>query len=185
MKMETKPLYSNVKQHTFVADILDRLRSDVGTYIDLTRQMRLQGRGVGFWAGVRLLMPVVETLADIYYPHNDRSKVVLFLRERCCIKTPNLIWLMYRNSLIHGDIPRTLKINGKQVSWKISFEGKITAKDSIINLDVTDLYNRVENFLVEELKKELPILIERQEGTEITNPTNEIRDELDSALSTR
>lgn len=138
----------------FLSEVKTRLENDVGAYFSHLDCCRARGEGarvVGFWGGLRLLLPVVDALADVLMGrscHDKRSKPVRFMERYLEIKYPELVWEMYRHALIHGDVLRTASYRGNNISWTVSLgsDGHEFCKGRI-TLDVNKLYDDLISFL--------------------------------------
>lgn len=135
----------------FLTDVLTRLKNDVGTYlkfaIDHSNATRV---GVGFWGSVRLLMPVIEAICNVYPQY--KQKQADFLSSELGVAAPGLAWVLFRHSLIHNDIMQRGTYNGMNVSWRLMMLGQ----DHIIShchigLDTLKLYNDLVAFLEREI----------------------------------
>ncbi len=81
----------------YLHDMHERLQRDVGFMLECLEERNKQEPQVGFFAMVRAVMPIVETLAisEGRYP----SDVLADLG----FGAPHLMWDLYRNVFLHGD----------------------------------------------------------------------------------
>ncbi len=135
----------------FLADVLGRLKNDVGTYLDFViKRGTATGVGVGFWGSVRLLMPVIEAVCNAYPQY--KQKQANFLANELGVAAPNLVWTIFRHSLIHNDIIQYGAYNGITTSWSLMMFGRDhTIKQQQIGLDTLKLYNDLVSFLEREV----------------------------------
>lgn len=148
VKTTRMPLYY------FLVGVEERLKNEVGLYFKLLHRAESKNENFpkcGFWAGIRLLMPVIDGLAHVYYP-TDADKHILFIRNKLRYKYPYLIWEMFRHPLIHTEFVRSAKYKQAKVSWGVSRGVDHIFCHSQANLDVEKLYSDLLNFVKSELK---------------------------------
>jgi len=150
----------NITKRQFLEEVKQRLENEVGTYLHCLERRGIEDRNaqaVGFWAGIRLLMPVIDALSEVLIRSNrgdQRPKPVRFMDTYLGIQYPFLIWEIYRHSLIHGDLPRWVKYRGHQISWGLQIGPTGVGHDywpDRINLDITKLYEDLLSFLNREV----------------------------------
>lgn len=181
--MKIKNRKERITLNQYLCGIRDRLRNDVGEYLELTKPYRVKGRAVGYFALPRLMMPIIETLAKVYYPRDKEGRnyklaIIKFIRLKLDYKFPYLIWAMFRHPLIHGDQPSVLIYGKNTVYWTLMFG----AKDHVferghINFDLNKLYNDLEDFLIKEIRKNHKKMIWREHETQFIKPGKEIKKE--------
>ncbi len=158
----------------YLKDILGRLESEAGTIFECFKQHNAKSEGkTGFWAGIRLLMPVVESVAKAV----DKTPWQL-LEDDLDINTGNLVWQMFRHSLIHGDLLRHVKYGTQTVGWGLMMMGQgHIIKKNHIGLDLYTLYDKLVEFLKSEIAKNDQTIIEVNVGINYTNPEQYIIDD--------
>lgn len=158
----------------FLRAVFNRLKDDVGTIFKLLEEHnKNSARKVGFWASIRLLMPIVEAIA-----HVESKSPQEFLRVSLGIKTPYLAWDLFRHSLIHGDYMQHAKYQTKQVGWGISFigVGHVICSEHI-GIDTIYLYRRLCNYLENEIGKNDLSKVKIEVGVIYKTPRPEIIDD--------
>ena len=130
---------ANLPKKDYLLSIQRRLKEDVEPYLNLIKE---KGGHFGFWAMIRLLMPVVEAVGSIKYPNRNSaisgSKVLADLH----LPYPKLSWLLFRTNLLHGD-ELTPFINEQQerfAGWGISIGGGHSQRADAVEIDVEELY---------------------------------------------
>ena len=154
-----------------------RFQKETGEIIEFFKQNESEKNYIGHFAGIRLMMPIIETLADMYYP-KSKFPEVKFLKYKLKYEAPNLIWHMYRHTLIHKDVPSTIRWGKKTINWQISIGQKHLIGNRKINIDITQLYDDIENFLIDEIRLNSPKKVLVEYETKIINPTNELIKEI-------
>ena len=112
-------------------------------------------RQIGFWAMIRLLMPVVETAGGVVYPE-AKNPGSMVLREMG-VPYPEIAWRLFRHNLLHGDeLVQVIHDESEQhAGWSISFGGGHTREHLKVCIDVDQLYYDLLGFL-EEKSKNVP-----------------------------
>lgn len=106
---------TQMKKAEFCAAVLARLTDDVGTILNLVDKCNQAAEHkIGFWASIRMIMPIVETVANAM-----GEKPQVFLGQHLGIETPYLEWDLFRRSLAHGDYLQTGEYDGKKVAWGV------------------------------------------------------------------
>jgi hypothetical protein len=122
--------------------ILGRLEGDVGTILQLIPE----GKKIGlfpdtapFWALVRMMFPVAESLGDLIYrnPSTVENLQCLLETELEAVRAgyggkAATLALLFRHSLTHTDELRTLVTNGRKVGWLVGWS------EQSIHLNVTN-----------------------------------------------
>jgi hypothetical protein len=159
----------------YLQEVLERLQNEVGIPLNaIVAHNNSHDRKVGFWAGFRLLMPVVETVARV-----AEVEPWSFLRNHLDVKAASLSWQIFRHSLIHGDLLRSVKYNSKEVGWGAligSPVGHIITSDQI-GLDIIHLYNKLVQYLENEIAKNDNSTVEIETSINYTNPEQYIIDD--------
>lgn len=111
--------------------ILGRLRGEVGTIIKLTEAAKGRGEfgtSAPFWALVRTMMPIAESLGDLVYQSSSTSaNLVRVLENEIEAIHPGyrgkaaVIAVLYRHGLTHHDELRCLQTAGRELVWSLSF----------------------------------------------------------------
>ncbi len=129
----------------YLNHMLTRLDNEIGYYIDLIENNpHSSGAGVGFWSGVRMIMPVVEALAEV-----EGMDITDFMGTHLNIPVPKLTWAMFRHALIHNDQLQHARYGDRTINWGVSLTmgtGHIMAHDQV-HVDVKTLYQDLKTYL--------------------------------------
>lgn len=141
--MNKKPFkYHKVKTnlHEHLINIRNRLISDVGPYVDLIQEKaRKEKIGIGNFAMIRMLFPLIETIA---HATNKKPQEILSGLD---IKFPYLYWSLFRDVFMHNDefenaIYETTVIRpGIGIAYP-GGSGSHTSSQSGVTITVTKLY---------------------------------------------
>lgn len=112
--------------------ILDRLRVEVGTLIELATAAKQQGEfgsTAPFWAMIRMMMPIAESLGDLVYRKDNATSANLIRVLENEFETVHpgyhgkaaCIAVLYRHGLTHHDELRCLQTAGRELVWQMSF----------------------------------------------------------------
>lgn len=155
----------------FLQAALNRLNDDVGTFFTLFEEHNKKHiRKVGFWASIRLLMPIIEAIS-----HVVGEKPQDFLTNHLDIKTGYLTWDLFRHSLIHGDYLQHAKYQNKEVGWGVAFIGVgHIINEGHIGIDPIYLFKSLKKYLEIELAKNDQSLVDIEVGVIYLNPKQEI-----------
>ena len=139
-----------MRRSIFLSNVRQRLVDDVGPYFEaIDRKVQRTGTGFGFWALARMLFPVVEAVASVIYrtrkTSTERSPVRLL--RTLGFEYPNLVWEMYRHTLMHNDEMANASYKGRRVAWSISVNGQHEATPGRLNIDAAQLYDDLLAFL--------------------------------------
>lgn len=111
---------------------------------------------------IRILMPLLELTSKIEY----KGEVVLLL-EKLEVPKPDLIWLMFRNGLLHYVRPFYAIVNGKRIGWAVpQYECQHYSTDSSLGLYAPKLLKDLKNYL-EEIRYKSFGTVEVQTGIEL------------------
>lgn len=151
----------------FLEGALGRLQDDVGTIFGLVETHNQSNpRQIGFWASVRMLMPIVESIAEVV-----GEKPWEFLENHLDVTTPSLAWQMFRHSLSHGDLMRHAEWQGKKVGWGIDLTGTgHIIKAGQLHLDMKYLYEKLVDYLKNEIAKNDQTIVDVKVGVIYQNP---------------
>lgn len=170
---------------SFYKGALKRLEDEVGTILECIKSHnKTSRRKVGFWAGIRLLMPIIEAVA---YVAGETPQG--FLGSHLNVKIPNLTWDLFRHSLTHGDFLHGARYQEYEVGWAVHIEGvnhEVVKADNryfVAGLDILTLYNDLKKYLEAEIKKNDQTLVEVEVGVNYSDPKDAIRNELSSLRS--
>jgi len=104
-----------------------RLINDVEPYLKLCWEINQENdRSIGFWAMIRLLAPVVESLGQVKYPLEKESWIsssAIF--KELGVPYPLISWKLFRDCLIHSDEMMNVINDEKELysGWQITFGG--------------------------------------------------------------
>lgn len=136
-----------------LSEIKKRLLVDVGPYISLIRQVAKDDKkGIGYFSSVRMLFPIVESLATFIKKEKQE-----LLRE-LGVPYPYLYWSLFRDVFVHGDEFATAKAGTVTVAPALgishtSGSGSHTVTVRSLMLDVCKLYDDlvryIDNLLVQ------------------------------------
>ena len=151
----------------FLEGALARLQDDVGTILGLIENHnQTNPKQIGFWASVRMLMPIVESIAEVV-----DERPLDFLDNHLDVTTPNLAWQMFRHSLSHGDLMRRAEWQGKKVGWGIDLTGTgHIIQSGQLHLDMKYLYEKLVVYLKTEIAKNDQTLVDIKVGVIYQNP---------------
>jgi len=96
-----------------------------------------------YWAFLRMLFPVAESLGDLAYRADSSTNLLKILREEYASVNPSygklaaLLIYIYRHSLTHTDALREIEFEDKKISWALT-PNWLTAG----HLDLTGTSNR-------------------------------------------
>ena len=169
-KMRTKTINSRTyPRHLFLEGILRRLEKDVNPYILLIHKHAAETMSVtgspeiiGNWALLRMVLPplyaTAKAIPNISYDdaESNENSLVRELMDTLEVPCPALVIEMYRHSLMHGDSPRGIVVNGLRASWSLSI-GSMGhfAHSGVIHIDIEVLYRDLIAYLnaqIEEAK---------------------------------
>lgn len=178
-----RPIKQRVKKRVFLKRVKKRLEQEVGIYFNLlfeAQDKNVDFPKVGFWAGIRLIMPVIDALSEVLLrkSKNDlRPKPVRFMEKYLSIDYPYLVWEMYRHSLIHCDELRSIVYRKHKVSWGVSIGlDSHSFLSSQTMIDLTKLYGDLISFLEREIPEAKgSVYVERyiKFGNKIPKPLKE------------
>lgn len=170
------------KKVEFLKGVYERLGNDVGNYFLLLQEKRQNDPSfpfVGFWGSIRLLMPVIETVAGVYNQSPQK-----FLGDHLKIRTPYLAWDLFRHSLTHNDLMQHGTYQNKTATWGILMvgQGHIIQSENI-SIDPQSLYEDLRKFLEDEIAKNDQTDIDIDIGviyqtTNDPNPRKNVRQEI-------
>lgn len=158
---------TQMKRVDFISGALRRLQDDVGTILQLVDAHNLKtftnhNRTIGYWASLRLILPIIEAVAHVMGIRPQQ-----LLGNHLNIITPDLIWDLFRHSLMYGDTLQEGNYQGKRVSWGVGFGlGGHVIKAGNINIDVPTLYTGLVNYLQGEIAKNDQTLVDIEMGVE-------------------
>ncbi len=163
-----------ISKTEFLQSALNRLDDDVGTFFTLFEEHNKKNlRKVGFWASIRLLMPIIEAISHIV-----GEKPQDFLKNHLDVATPYLAWDLFRHSLIHGDYLQHAKYQNKEVGWGVIFigVGHVIGHEHL-GIDPIYLYKNLREYLEQEVAKNDQSIVEVEVGVIYQNPKQEIIDD--------
>lgn len=170
--------YKEFPRSEYLGHMLTRLDNEVGYYITLIEDNpHPSGAGVGFWSGIRMVMPVVEALAEV-----EKMDITDFMGAHLNIPVPKLTWAMFRHALIHNDQLQHAKYNTQVVGWGVSLTmgtGHIMQQNHI-HVDVKTLYNDLRNYLSNAVVANDVTLIKVAVGFDYSSPPAAIASELNT-----
>ncbi len=163
-----------VKRVEFLQSALARLNDEVGTYFELLdKHHELSARKVGFWSSLRMLMPIVEAISHVVGESPQE-----LLGKHLDVRTPYLVWDLFRHSLIHGDVLQHAKYGTKEVGWGVGLNGfEHIVVDGQIGIDSKYLYIKLKEYLETQIKINDQGLVEIEVGVNYINPKQEIIDD--------
>lgn len=140
--------------------ISTRLKFDVGNVVDYYLNTIQPGDPVGFWAFLRMLFPVAESLGDLLYRKTPSKNLINIFEKDLSEYNPRykqisaILTCLYRHSLIHQDEMRMIDYDQKWIFWSITFnlpnkhlELEFLKKKApgilYINFDITKFYDDI------------------------------------------
>lgn len=163
-----------MKRVDFYRDALARLNDEVGTILQLVVEHNKRSeRKIGFWASLRMTLPIVEAVS-----HVAGETPQAFLGKYLDAKTPHLAWDLFRHSLIHGDYLQHGKYQSKDVGWGVIMmgQGHISVSGHI-GIDVISLYEKLREFLEDEVANNDQTIVDVEVGVLYTTPKTQIIDD--------
>ncbi len=162
-----------MKKVDFYADVLVHL-NEVGILLQFLQKYNMDAvHKIGFWASIRMILPIVEAVAKVAGEKKEK-----FLYNHLNIKTPYLVWDMFRHPLIHGEYLQYGEYQSKQVGWKVVMKGQgHVFTSSVIEIDVACLYDKLREFLENEVKMNDQSIVEIAVGVVYSNPQRGIADD--------
>jgi hypothetical protein len=163
-----------MKKVEFLEATLHRLNDDVGSYFVMLEEFNKKStRKVGFWASLRMIMPIIEAIS-----HVVGEKPQDFLRNHLGVTTGSLAWDLFRHSLIHGDYVQHAKYGTKEVGWGVALIGvDHVIGNGHIGIDTIVLYKKLKSYLEAEVAKGDQSEVEIEVGVIYTKPKQEIIDD--------
>lgn len=153
-KVRKKSVYKRLTRIDFLSSVKKRLENDVEPYFNCISDLkRTTNKSVGFWALVRMILPVIDAVSEVIYRKKKEQAKPIRLLEKLGIRYPNLVWEMFRHSLIHNDELRPAVYRGQSVTWEIRIGGNHEYINNHIALDMRQLYEDFIGFLDEEIAK--------------------------------
>ena len=120
-------------------------------------------------------MPIVEAISHVM----GKSPQEL-LGKHLDVRTPYLVWDLFRHSLIHGDLLQHAKYGTKEVGWGVGLNGfSHIVIDGQIGIDSKYLYMKLKEYLEEQVKANDQQIVEIEVGVLYQNPKQEIVNEFD------
>ncbi|MBU2578256.1 hypothetical protein KKA69_05540 [Patescibacteria group bacterium] len=157
-----KFVFKKTLKNRFLAVIKQRLQDDVGTILNLVNQHNEKSeRGIGYWALLRTLLPIIEAISHI---ENTTPQSIL---KKISIPTPYLMWDLFRNSLMHGDLIHYGEYKGKRIKWGVSISKDLTIhiiRDKKIHISVSKLYEDLNEYLDKSIASTNQIMIDVEVG---------------------
>jgi hypothetical protein len=140
--------------------VLEHLENDVGIFLKMIEEARATSARAAYapyWALMRMMFPVAESLADLIFqtPNQTAANLIQVLevkfekvRAGYQGKAATLTQL-FRHSLTHSDEPRTLVATSKGVAWRVTYNERsshlavehLRADLVQISFDVTAFYD--------------------------------------------
>lgn len=144
--------FEEISLHQHLESILGRLEADVGPYIDIVQKhAQEENVGIGNFAIVRMLTPLIETVATAL---EDTPQGVL---QNLGIKHPFLYWSLFRDVFSHNDEfeyayytqrEETHSINpALGISYPSSSDSHTVSDKGVVMLTVTKLYWDLVSFI--------------------------------------
>jgi hypothetical protein len=147
-KADRKWKHRRVLKATFLTGVRQRLLHDVGPYLEAVEGVRVTtGRGVGFWALPRMLFPVVEAVSTALYRTSRRERPPVRLLRELGFEYPNLVWEMYRHTLMHNDEMASALYMGRRIAWSIGIGNGHSWSKGRLGIDAKQLYEDLLAFL--------------------------------------
>lgn len=139
---------------TFLSDVRQRLLNDVGPYFTAIQSVRDRtGVAVGFWALPRLIFPVVEAVSTVIYRARARERLPVRLLRELGFEYPNLVWEMYRHTLMHNDEMASASYRGRRIAWGIGIGAGHSWSKGHLHIDAAKLYDDLLVFLDREASR--------------------------------
>jgi hypothetical protein len=148
-KHKIVPVYQRMLKRDYLEGVKNRLENDVKVYIEAVEQEATQGRFVGFFGIIRLLMPTIEAIATTIYRGERKTQRLL---EKLGFDYPDLVWQSFRHSLMHNDHLGEIQYRGQRITWGTSITGMShIMQHGQIHIDSKKLYEDLIGFLNTEI----------------------------------
>lgn len=140
-------------------------------------------RGIGFWSLVRIIFPVIETIAYVL----DKKKED-FLEKDLNVPYAYVVWEIYRHSLMHTDELRYVVYREKNISWAVHLgsedighiiENEFDGHPTTIHISIPKLYFALREVIIRELSKKNNPEVKIQVGVHFPTYTAQIIEELE------
>jgi hypothetical protein len=147
-RAERKWTHRRVLRSTFLSNVRRRLVNDVGPYFTTIQAVHDQtGKGIGFWALARMIFPVVEAISTVIYRTGTKERPSVRLLRELGFEYPNLVWEMYRHTLMHNDEMASASYRGRRITWGIGIGTGHFWNNGRLHIDAAKLYNDLIEFL--------------------------------------
>jgi len=130
---------------TFLLNVRGRLMGEVGPYLSMAAR-----QNTGFFASARMIFPVVEAVATVIYRKHSKERQPVRLLRALGIDYPNLVWEMYRHTLMHNDEMASAVYRGRTIRWGIRIGGGHSWARGHLHVDVRKIYDDLLTFLARE-----------------------------------
>jgi hypothetical protein len=111
------PEKHSIPRVEYLRAIRGRLEGEVGAIIDCLEERNQGESPIGFFALARLILPIIESVADSEGRHASS------LLEDLGQGAPNLSWDLYRNAFSHGDELLVARAGSTAVGSGLVFSG--------------------------------------------------------------
>lgn len=179
-----KKIFRSISKIQYLKHILDRFEHEYIQILNLVTEYNIKHkRGMGFWSLIRIIFPVIESVA-----HAVGKQKEVFLKEDLHVPFGHLVWEMYRHPLMHTDELGYVVYKGKTISWSthLGNEGlnhfmvkQENDHPATLHLIIPKLYHDLHEFLKKEIAKNDITQIEIQDGVHFPNHLSSLIDELE------
>jgi hypothetical protein len=152
-RSERKWQHRREPKSEYLSKVRQRLETDIAPYLATIQTTHCQtGRGVGFWALARMIFPVVEAVSSVLYRTDRKQRQPVRLLRELGFEYPNLVWEMYRHTLMHNDEMASASYMGRRVDWALAVGdghlwGEATGR---LQVDAQELFDDLLEFLERE-----------------------------------
>lgn len=177
-------VFRTVPKNLYLKQILDRHENEYIQILNMVIDYNNKSeRGLGFWSLIRMIFPVIESVAFIIGKNKED-----FLEENLHVPVGHLVWEIYRHSLMHTDELRYAVYKEKTISWAahLSTEniGHVVEKEfdgnpTTIHLDIPGLYSDLRDFLISEIAKNDDSPVRVEVGIHFPDHKSKVIDELE------
>jgi hypothetical protein len=146
-------MQGRITKKKYLNDMRGRLKAEVKPYLTLTLRRNGKNRNsTGYWAMVRVLVPVIEAAGQVLYPGmKDGWHQGAKILEDLKVPYPIICWKLFRDSLIHSDEMMNVINDQKELysGWSLAFGGghEVANTTAIPHIDLKQLYDDFMEYL--------------------------------------
>lgn len=177
-------IFRTISRAEYFKQILKRMDNEYLQILNMVTKHNLENeRGIGFWSLIRIIFPVIESVAfAIEKPKEE------FLEKELNVPFGHIVWEIYRHSLMHTDELRYVVYKDKTISWAVHLgtedvghiiENQFNSNPTTIHISLPKLYSSLRDFLARETAKKSSPKIQIQVGVHFPLHKSKIISELE------